>query len=203
MMRNRVSEAGQLSRVKGGHAITRLWLKNSTPQTKSDTESGLFPPTVLLSILHILNNRALSSPPSPFSSYHHYRLPPPILNMMLVQKAPNFPTSLPSTHNHHRRHPSAPVVVHPTRTPGLLSLSMAKPTPSRHLQQQQRSNRTPKTKPAGRSPKPTHAEAQQVNEAGTPGKAQQPTSGSSPDKHVRGRQQAHSKPAAKDKISRR
>jgi hypothetical protein len=130
--------------------------------------------------------------------------------MMLVQKPPNFPISLASAHNHnhhHRRHPSAPPVVvpHPTRTPGLLSLSMAKPSPSRHLQQQ-KPHRSPKTKPIGphnRSPKPAPAEAQQpqASEAETPKEAQQPTPGPSPDK--RGRQQAHSKSAAKDKIARR
>ncbi|KAF5379030.1 hypothetical protein D9615_006013 [Tricholomella constricta] len=68
--------------------------------------------------------------------------------MMLVQKQPNFSlNSSPSTF-HHRRHPSAPpavVVVQPTRTPGLLSLS--KPQPHRQQPQQ----RSPRPAPAQRS----------------------------------------------------
>jgi len=62
--------------------------------------------------------------------------------MLLVQKPPQPPFStLHSTHNH-RRHPSAPpaVIVQPTRTPGLLSLS--KPQPQR-FQPPQRPSRTP------------------------------------------------------------
>lgn len=126
--------------------------------------------------------------------------------MMLVQKPPNLPTTM-HNHHYHRRFPSAPVVVHPTRTPGLLSLSLPpKPASTRQQQHQsQQRHRSPKSKPAGphnRSPQPTPAEPQQ-NEAETSKKAQQqPTPASSPDKHVRGRQQQ--KPVAvKDKIARR
>ncbi|KAF8652351.1 hypothetical protein AX16_004381 [Volvariella volvacea WC 439] len=77
--------------------------------------------------------------------------------MLLVQKQPNLPTSpVP----HHRRHPSAPpVVVQPTRTPGLLSLSKPpRPSPARpqqvQLQQQQRIRSTPKPKSAPRPAQP-------------------------------------------------
>ncbi|KAJ7204751.1 hypothetical protein GGX14DRAFT_646109 [Mycena pura] len=80
--------------------------------------------------------------------------------MMLVQKPPHFSMSLaqsPYLHTH-RRHPSAPhpvaVVVQPTRTPGLLSLSK----PAR------RPDHKPSPKPrqapfAARSPRPAPAEA--------------------------------------------
>lgn len=121
---------------------------------------------------------------------------PSILTMMLVQKPPSsfLPSSFP-VHNlyHHRKNPSAPVVVQPTRTPGLLSLSMAKPAPTRQPQQQQRVNRSPKSKPAtavsqNRSPRPAPAEAQQ------------PTPAPTPDKHVQA-QAAAAKPA-KDKMTR-
>ncbi|EGO03924.1 hypothetical protein SERLA73DRAFT_84131 [Serpula lacrymans var. lacrymans S7.3] len=83
--------------------------------------------------------------------------------MMLVQKPPQLPFSPPSAH---RRHPSAPpaVVVQPTRTPGILSLSKPlRPTPPRqlHQQQPQKQVRSPKPKPATpqhRSPRPAQAE---------------------------------------------
>ncbi|CAA7264387.1 unnamed protein product [Cyclocybe aegerita] len=71
--------------------------------------------------------------------------------MLLVHKPHSalLPSPVPFTH---RRHPSAPVVVQPTRTPGLLTLSKpVRPLPSRQLPSQQRQNArlTPKApKPA-------------------------------------------------------
>ncbi|KAF8069035.1 hypothetical protein FPV67DRAFT_1102404 [Lyophyllum atratum] len=74
--------------------------------------------------------------------------------MMLVQKQPIFSLNHPSPAAlHHRRHPSAPpavVVVQPTRTPGLLSLS--KPIPQRQQPQQ----RSPRPAPAQRSTPKLH-----------------------------------------------
>ncbi|KZP28606.1 hypothetical protein FIBSPDRAFT_908574 [Athelia psychrophila] len=125
--------------------------------------------------------------------------------MMLVQKPPSFPSTF-STHNiHHKRNPSAPVVVLPTRTPGLLSLSLAKPTPTRQPQQQ-RVNRSPRSKPAvahNRSPKPAAAEAQQLSseaEAQRKTQQQQPTPAPTPDRHVRAQSVASKAP--KDKMNR-
>ncbi|KAF9557613.1 hypothetical protein CPC08DRAFT_764442 [Agrocybe pediades] len=68
--------------------------------------------------------------------------------MMLVHKPQNILLTAPAAYTH-RRHPSAPVVVQPTRTPGLLSLSKpvhTKPSPQRLLPSQQRreAKHTPK-----------------------------------------------------------
>lgn len=116
---------------------------------------------------------------------------------MLVQRPPSFPSSV--AHNvHHRRNPSAPVVVQPTRTPGLLSLSLAKPTQPRQPQQQQRPNRSPRSKPAAphnRSPKPAPAEAQSSDKT-----QQQPPAAPTPDKHVR--VPSNAPKAGKDKMNR-
>ncbi|KAF7318807.1 hypothetical protein HMN09_00216000 [Mycena chlorophos] len=78
--------------------------------------------------------------------------------MMLVQKQPHFPALAPSPYLYtHRRHPSAPpvsaVVVQPTRTPGLLTLS--KPVRKEHKS----SPKPRQAVPASRSPKPAPAEA--------------------------------------------
>ncbi|KAF8918719.1 hypothetical protein CPB85DRAFT_1373749 [Mucidula mucida] len=67
--------------------------------------------------------------------------------MMLVQKPPHFNISPAHFPLQHRRHPSAPpaVLVQPTRTPGLLSLSK----PAQRVQQpQQRAKPSPKAKHA-------------------------------------------------------
>ncbi|TFK38147.1 hypothetical protein BDQ12DRAFT_666364 [Crucibulum laeve] len=64
--------------------------------------------------------------------------------MMLVQKQPTFSLSHPAPFAHHRRMPSAPVVVQATRTPGLLSLSkpqpVQRPLPQRVPSSNQRHN---------------------------------------------------------------
>ncbi|KAJ7240523.1 hypothetical protein C8J57DRAFT_1245320 [Mycena rebaudengoi] len=84
---------------------------------------------------------------------------PPIFSMNLAQQSPTFSHS-------HRRHPSAPpqvvgVVVQPTRTPGLLSLSK----PHRITQPAQRTHNTkgspkpPRAQAAHNSPKPAPAVA--------------------------------------------
>ena len=143
-------------------------------------------------------------PPS-FSSLHS-----PYIEMIMVQK-PIHLLSSPSTY--HRRHPSAPpaVLVQPTRTPGLLSLS--KPpsvTPPRSQQQQQihhnHHNRQPrsthsKTKPTGTArqspPSPTAAQPQPSEDLNKLAPSTRPTTKSqvvpgilspTPEKPPRGRQ---------------
>ncbi|KAH7928578.1 hypothetical protein BV22DRAFT_192595 [Leucogyrophana mollusca] len=136
--------------------------------------------------------------------------------MILVHKPPQLPMSPPLAH---RRHPSAPpaVVVQATKTPGILSLSKPLRTSSpRHHQQQQpqshqlKQHRSPRPKqlaPQPRSPQPSHAEAQPAEDSTKPKpsatvvekKSPSQPATPSPEKHVRGRQQA--KPP-KDKTTR-
>ncbi|KAG6901762.1 hypothetical protein C0995_008238 [Termitomyces sp. Mi166 len=82
--------------------------------------------------------------------------------MLLVHKPPSF--NLHASPVRHRRHPSSPpaVLVQPTQTPGLLSLSKPLPKPPQQ-QQQQRPPRQPQrpkvvpTTPTPRSAKDKHA----------------------------------------------
>ncbi|KAF9457736.1 hypothetical protein BDZ94DRAFT_1313918 [Collybia nuda] len=79
--------------------------------------------------------------------------------MMLVQQQPGFPqgTHSYSSPFHHRRHPSAPpavVVVQPTRTPGLLSLSKPLHHTQQPQQQQQQRPQRRSVQPATPSPVP-------------------------------------------------
>ncbi|KAF7316509.1 hypothetical protein MIND_00170100 [Mycena indigotica] len=102
--------------------------------------------------------------------------------MMLVQKQPHFSTLGTSPYLYsHRRHPSAPpvsaVVVQPTRTPGLLSLS--KPTKKEHKTDHKASPKPRQAVIAVRSPKPVHAE---------------PVPPLKPAPEIRGRQQAKRHP---------
>ncbi|CCM03304.1 uncharacterized protein FIBRA_05432 [Fibroporia radiculosa] len=82
--------------------------------------------------------------------------------MIAVQKPPPQFFAAPLLRPSHSRHPSAPVVVRPTHTPGLLSLSKpsqpnARPQTANH-QRQHRSS--PRGKPQQKSPQPTQAIAQ-------------------------------------------
>ena len=131
-----------------------------------------------------------------------------ILAMIMVQKPVHLHSS-PSTY--HRRHPSAPPVVHvqPTHVPGLFSLSKPHPvTPPRSQQQHQNNNRQSrlsnnKSKPTSnaRASQPTTALtaaqpllSEDLNKLSTPGRpATKPhpvpvTSSVTPEKHPRGRQ---------------
>ena len=130
-----------------------------------------------------------------------------ILAMIMVQKPVHLHSS-PSTY--HRRHPSAPPVVHvqPTHVPGLFSLSKPHPvTPPRSQQQHQNTNRqsrlSNKSKPTSnaRASQPTTALtaaqpllSEDLNKLSTPGRpATKPhtvpvTSSVTPEKHPRGRQ---------------
>ena len=119
-------------------------------------------------------------------------------------------TQKPVTHFHpamgsaHRRHPSAPtmVQVHPTHTPGLLSLS--KPLNTTTGRPAQRQPRTPKPRHAHAaqrsSPAPEHAQAVAVLPAAPADKEKQAPAAPSPEKPTRGR---HQTKANKDKTSRR
>ncbi|OBZ67843.1 hypothetical protein A0H81_12327 [Grifola frondosa] len=132
--------------------------------------------------------------------------------MIAVQKPPLPLFSAPTFRQSHSRHPSAPVVVRPTHTPGVLSLS--KPLPQRLQQppQPQRSPRVPKSKPQQRSPRPVPAQAASV-EKPAPVNTQKVVGASpeeaklqpalvipNPDRSTRGRQQSK---LAKDKADRR
>lgn len=106
----------------------------------------------------LLSHVSHSLQPLPRNAQHSSLSPsPPAAAMMLVQKQPTLHISQPhSTAFSHRRHPSAPptVIVQPTRTPGLLSLS--KPTTKSSPQRQLPSNqRSPQNK---QSPRPRQAQ---------------------------------------------
>ncbi|KAL0067504.1 hypothetical protein AAF712_003562 [Marasmius tenuissimus] len=113
--------------------------------------------------------------------------------MILVHKAAAFPTSSP--HNIHRRHPSAPspVVVQPTRTPGLLTLSkplQQQQQPQPRQRQSPRSKQTPQ-KSAARSQQQENVVALKPSPEIVDKKS---TVASTADRsQIRGRQQAKSK----------
>jgi hypothetical protein len=117
----------------------------------------------------------------------HFHLSPPCLPlfpspflhtiMLLVQKPPTFNLAQTVSYSH-RRHPSAPpaVVVQPTRTPGLLSLSKPpRPSPQRPLPSQQRPTKpTPKSKPAPVARAPLLSSAE-ITEKKTPASVASPS----------------------------
>jgi hypothetical protein len=76
--------------------------------------------------------------------------------MMLVQKQLSLAPAV-----HHRRHPSAPpaLIVQPTRTPGLLSLSKPapKPMPQRQLSPAQRPQQQKSPRPRQQQQQPRSA----------------------------------------------
>lgn len=138
--------------------------------------------------------------------------------MLAVQKPPVFFPSAPA-HMHrptHARHPSAPVVIRSTHTPGLLTISKPIQQPARPQQHAQQHTRAPKQPSKGksqRSPQPAPAQAHPVEDDK---KSPQPkqrsaavsdkvvksgTSAPSSEKSPRGRQPG--KPASKDKATRR
>ena len=147
-----------------------------------------------------LLNPAADSPPSQYSRRHPAQ-------MIAVQKPPSlFPS--PAFRPMHARHPSAPVVVRPSHTPGVLNIAKpAQPTPRpQHAQAQPRAPRaSPKSKPQQRSPQPSHAQAATVEKtkapSSSPVKAEQPST--TTDKPTRGRKQ-HKQPkdAARRSASR-
>ncbi|KAJ3498107.1 hypothetical protein NLJ89_g10263 [Agrocybe chaxingu] len=117
--------------------------------------------------------------------------------MLLVHKPHSalLPSPVPFTH---RRHPSAPVVVQPTRTPGLLTLSKpVRPSPSRQLPSQQRQN----ARPIPKAPKPMPVvRAQLLTPAAEITDKQKPVAAAhpaTPSPHPRGRSQAKN---PKDKV---
>ena len=138
-----------------------------------------------------LLNPAADSPPSQYSRRHPAQ-------MIAVQKPPSMFSS-PVFRPTHARHPSAPVVVRPSHTPGVLNISkpvsQSAPRPQ-HAQAQLRAPRaSPKSKPQQRSPQPAQAQVASVErtKASTvsPVKAEQVSSTN--DKPPRGRKQ-HKQP---------
>ncbi|TFK73554.1 hypothetical protein BDN72DRAFT_854774 [Pluteus cervinus] len=107
--------------------------------------------------------------------------------MLSVQKPVSI--TLLSPAYHHRRHPSAPVVV-PTKIPGVLSISKpSRPSPQPRVQaqqlHQQRIRPTPKPKSASRSPNLHQAVVAEKEE---PQPAAKATPAATPEKNNRGRQ---------------
>ncbi|KAI0073785.1 hypothetical protein K474DRAFT_1710430 [Panus rudis PR-1116 ss-1] len=127
--------------------------------------------------------------------------------MIAIQKPVNALFAAPQHRSSHCRHPSAPVVVRPTHTPGLLSLSKpAQPTVQRSTQTQHNA-RAPKAAPKSKNSKSTQQPAPASHSVEKPTAAAKPRFDSdkaktaSADKSARGRQS--SKPASKDKADRR
>ncbi|KAI0754296.1 hypothetical protein C8Q80DRAFT_1094701 [Daedaleopsis nitida] len=113
--------------------------------------------------------------------------------MIAVQKPPSLFSS-PAFRPMHARHPSAPVLVRPSHTPGVLNIAkQAQLTPRpQHAQAQPRAPRvSPKSKPQQRSPQPSHAQAVPVEKtkapSSSPVKVEQPST--TTDKPPRGRKQ--------------
>ncbi|KAI0659733.1 hypothetical protein C8Q70DRAFT_914716 [Cubamyces menziesii] len=114
--------------------------------------------------------------------------------MIAVQKPPSMFSS-PALRPTHSRHPSAPVVVRPSHTPGVLNISKAaQPFPRpQHVQAQPRASRaSPKAKVQQRSPQPSPAQTASVEKpkpsTTSPAKADQPSPVG--DKSSRGRKQS-------------
>ncbi|KAL6306313.1 hypothetical protein BKA93DRAFT_152027 [Sparassis latifolia] len=105
--------------------------------------------------------------------------------MLAVQRPPSHFFSSVVSRPNHCRHPSAPVVVRPTHTPGLLSLS--KPPPRPQQSQQPRQQRS--------SPKEDAKKAVSAPKTDTPSEKPKPVTAttSTPDKSARGRQSAKDK----------
>ncbi|KAL7277188.1 hypothetical protein ACG7TL_009036 [Trametes sanguinea] len=113
--------------------------------------------------------------------------------MIAVQKPPSMFSS-PMLRPTHSRNPSAPVVVRPSHTPGVLNIAKAaNPSPRpQHVQAQPRSSRaSPKAKQQQRSPQPQPAQPASVEKpkasTTSPAKADQPSPAG--DKAARGRKQ--------------
>ncbi|KAL4243342.1 hypothetical protein ABKN59_011530 [Abortiporus biennis] len=127
--------------------------------------------------------------------------------MLAVQKPVNpFFSSTPSHYRtSHSRHPSAPVIVRPTHTPGLLSLSKPASTPLSRPHPAHANARAPRSPPKGKSQRSNVAQpTEDVKKSpATKNKADAVSSVVPPvcEKSTRGRQQ--SKPASKDKNDRR
>ncbi|KAI0370608.1 hypothetical protein BV20DRAFT_1035821 [Pilatotrama ljubarskyi] len=114
--------------------------------------------------------------------------------MIAVQKPPTMFSS-PTLRPTHSRHPSAPVVVRPSHTPGVLNIAKpAQPSPrAQHAQAQTRAPRSPpKAKQQQRSPQPAPAQVASVEKpkssTTSPPKAEQPSAAG--DKSTRGRKQS-------------
>ncbi|KAI0763510.1 hypothetical protein BD413DRAFT_484059 [Trametes elegans] len=114
--------------------------------------------------------------------------------MIAVQKPPPMfnPPALRPTHS---RHPSAPVVVRPSHTPGVLNIAKAAANPSprpSHSQAQPRASRASPKGKQQRSPQPAQAQLATVDKpkAPTPAPAKVDQSSPAADKSSRGRKQS-------------
>ncbi|TFK86206.1 hypothetical protein K466DRAFT_493282 [Polyporus arcularius HHB13444] len=113
--------------------------------------------------------------------------------MIAVQKPPSM-FSPPAFRTAHARHPSGPVVVRPSHTPGVLNLAkpvQSAPRPQPTHVQPRAPRASPKGKPQQRTPQPAPAQAAVVEKtkapSSAPAKAEQPST--SPEKSPRGRKQ--------------
>ncbi|OSD05195.1 hypothetical protein PYCCODRAFT_1296900 [Trametes coccinea BRFM310] len=167
------------------------------PRTKRIYEPPPFASTVhLILILALPISLPLPLPlPAPRRHFGRHSLPsPPSTNTMIAVQKPPSMFSSPMLRPTHSRNPSAPVVVRPSHTPGVLNIAKAaNPSPRpQHVQAQPRSSRaSPKAKQQQRSPQPQPAQPASVEKpkasTTSPAKADQPSP--AVDKAARGRKQ--------------
>ncbi|KZT07089.1 uncharacterized protein LAESUDRAFT_132327 [Laetiporus sulphureus 93-53] len=131
--------------------------------------------------------------------------------MLAVQKPPLQTFAAPMFHPNHSRHPSAPVIVRPTHTPGLLSFSkpaQPAPRPQTACQHQRSQRASPRGKPQQRSPQLARAQASDDTKKSSGGRPKvdsekarlEPAVVRTLEKSSRGRQTSK---AAKDKAQQR
>ncbi len=158
-------------------------------------EPSPFHSTASLSIVSPV--AALLSPAADSPPNHHSRRHP--AQMIAVQKPPSMSMfSSPVFRPIHARHPSAPVVVRPSQTPGVLNIKPAQqlgPRPQPTQPHPRAPRVSPKGKPQQRSPQLSHAQAAPVEKVKatttSPAKADHPFT--TTDKPSRGRKQ-HKQP---------
>lgn len=142
-------------------------------------------------VFHPVSRLPRRRAPRRHSAHHSPPYPPSTNTMIAVQKPPTMFTP-PALRPTHSRHPSAPVVVRPSHTPGVLNI--AKPAQScPRPQQLQAQPRAPRASPKKqqRSPQPIHAQAASVEASKAPTTSPAKADQSSPagDKSTRGRKQ--------------
>ena len=165
-------------------------------QASGATHIRTFPLSLDRLVFHCLSRRRAPQPRRRLSPYHHSRRHP--ASMIAIQKPPSMFSS-PVFRPIHTRHPSAPVVVRPSHTPGVLNVSkpaqQLAPRPQPIHAQPRAPRVSPKSKPQQRSPQLSHAQAAPVEKAKalatSPAKADQ--SSTTTDKPSRGRKQ-HKQP---------
>ena len=161
-------------------------------QAAGATHIRTFPLSLDRLVFHCLSRPRAPQPRRRLPPSHHPRRHP--APMIAVQKPPSMFSS-PVFRPIHARHPSAPVVVRPSHTPGVLNiakpLQQVAPRPQPILAQPRAPRASPKSKPQQRSPQPSHALAAPVENVKapttSPAKVDQPST--TTDKPVRGRKQ--------------